>query len=92
MEEEVKDAACDAAKAVCDALRYFGDLSYAILPRQLAHDFGELNKSFLNGVRNIVDKEIEWVDERVAGGDKMREEWQRRCEREEPAGATEPAN
>jgi hypothetical protein len=92
MEQDVKDAACNAANAICDALRYFGDLSYAVLPRQVAHDLGELNKSFLNGVRNILDKEIEWVDERVAGGDKMREEWQRRCEHDDPAASAEPAN
>lgn len=92
MEQEVKDAACDAANSICNALRFLGDVSYAILPREVAHDLGEFKKSFLNGVRNIVDKEIEWVDERVAGGDKMREEWQRRCERAEPAGSAEPAN
>ena len=92
MEQEVRDATCNAANAICDALRYLGDLSYAILPREVAHDFGELNKSLWNGVRNVVDKEIEWIDERVAGGDRMREEWrQRRCS-DEPAGAAEPAS
>lgn len=92
MEQEVKNAACNVANALCDVLRYFGDISYAILPPKVAHDVGELNKSFLNGVRNIVDKEIEWVDERVAGGDRMRDEWRRRCQPDEPAGTTEPAN
>ena len=92
MEQEVRDAACNAASAICDVLRYLGDVSYAILPREVAHDFGELNKSFWSGVRNVVDKEIEWIDERVAGGDKMREEWQSRCQHNGPAGTTETAN
>jgi hypothetical protein len=92
MEQEVRDTACNAANAIRDALRYLGDVSYAILPRDIAHDLGELNKSFLSGVRNIVDKEIEWIDERVAGGDKLREEWKSRCQPNDPAGATETAN
>jgi hypothetical protein len=92
MEQEVRNAACNAANAVCDVLRYLGDVSYAILPREVAHDFGDLNKSFWTCVRNAVEKEIEWIDERVAGGDKMREEWEARCHHNESAGATEPAN
>ena len=92
MEQEVKETACNAANAICDALRYLGDVSYAILPQEVAHDLGELNKSFWNGVRNVVDREIEWIDERVAGGDKMRDEWRRRCQPDEPATASEPAN
>ena len=92
MEQEARDAACNAATAVCDALRYIGDLSYAILPRDLAHDLGDLKKNFWGGVRNCIDKEIEWIDERVAGGDKLREEWRERCHRDAgtDAGATEP--
>jgi len=92
MQEETRETACNAANAVCDVLRYLGDVSYAILPRNLAHDLGELNKTFLNGVRSAVEKEIEWIDERVAGGDRMREDWARRCEREKPAEAGEPVS
>lgn len=92
MEEEVKDTAGKAAAAICDVLRYLGDVSYAILPRNVAHDLGDLNKTFWNGVRSAVDKEVEWTDERVAGGDRMREEWERRCEKEEPAETAEPAS
>ena len=53
---------------------------------------GDLKKTFLGGVRSAVEKEIEWIDERVAGGDRMREEWERRCEPEEPAEAAEPGS
>ena len=40
MEEEARETACNAANAICDALSYLGDVSYAILPRDLAHDLG----------------------------------------------------
>lgn len=92
MEQEVRETACNVANAFCDAFNYIGDLSYAILPRNLAHDLGDLKKKFLSGVREAVDKEIEWIDERVAGGDKLREEWQQRCKPEGSAEATEPAS
>jgi len=92
MEQEVRDTACNAANAICDVLRYLGDVSYAILPRDLAHDVGDLKKKFLGGVRSALEQEIEWIDERVAGGDKLREEWQSRCHTDPPAEATEPAS
>jgi hypothetical protein len=88
--EEARQTACNVANAVCDALNYLGDVSYAVLPRNLAHDLGDLKKTFLGGVRSALEKEIEWIDERVAGGDRMREEWERRCHRDEPAGDAEP--
>ena len=73
-----------------DALRYIGDVSYAILPRDLAHSVGDLKKSFLTTIRSLIDKDIEWVDARVAGGDKVREEWQQKCNRDKEEGAPEP--
>jgi hypothetical protein len=92
MEQEVRDTACNIANAFCEAINYIGDVSYAILPRNLAHDLGDLKKTFLGGVREAVDKEISWIDERVAGGDKMREEWKRRCQPEEAGPAAESAS
>ena len=89
MEQEVRETACNIANAVRDAFNYIGDVSYAILPRNLAHDLGGLKKTFLGGVREAVDKEIAWIDDRVAGGDKLREEWARRCQPENPAEATD---
>ena len=61
-----------------DGLRYLGDASYAILPEDVAHRLAELKKSFWGGLKCLVDKELEWIDARVAGGDRLREEWQRR--------------
>jgi hypothetical protein len=69
----------DVAGAVCDGLRQIGDFSYAILPRDLAHAVGDLKKSILSQVRSVVDWEIGWIDDRVAGGDKLREEWREKC-------------
>lgn len=87
---EVKETGERVAKELCDAVRYLGDVSYAILPKDVAHNLGDLKKSFLNGLRTLIDKDIEWVDARVAGGDRVREEWQQRCNREKSEGAPEP--
>jgi hypothetical protein len=67
--------------AVCDALRYLGDASYAVLPEDVAHRLGELKKNLLGSVCWLVEKQIEWVDARVAGGDRLREEWRRAAHR-----------
>jgi len=77
---------------LCDALRYIGDVSYAILPKDVAHNLGDLKKSFLSTLRTLIDKDIEWVDARVAGGDRVREEWQQACKREKSEGGPEPVN
>lgn len=73
-----------------DALRYVGDVSYAILPKDVAHNLGDLKKSFLTTIRSLIDKDIEWVDARVAGGDRVREEWRQKCNQNESEGAPEP--
>lgn len=77
---------------LCDALRYLGDASYAILPKDLAHNVGDLKKSFLSTIRSLIDKDIEWVEARVSGGDRLREEWQQKCNRDKAEGAPEPVN
>jgi len=87
--EDTRDRVCNATDAVCDGLRQIGDFSYAILPRDIAHAVGDLKKAFLNQVRSIVDWELEWIDERVAGGDKIREEWREKC-RQNAAGDVPP--
>ena len=76
---------------LCDALRYLGDASYAILPEDLAHNLGDVKKSFLSTIRSLIDKDIEWVEARVAGGDRLRQEWREKyCDKSE--GAPEPVN
>ncbi len=86
------DAGGSIVNELCDALRYLGDASYAILPKDVAHNLGDLKKSFLSTIRTLIDKDIEWVDARVAGGDRVREEWQQKwCDKTEaaPGPATE---
>ena len=75
-----------------DALRYVGDVSYAILPKELAHNLGDLKKSFLSTIRSLIDKDIEWVDARVAGGDRVREEWRQKCSENQSEGAPDPVS
>lgn len=87
---EVKDTCQNVMNDLCDAMRYLGDASYAILPKDVAHNLGDLKKSFLTTVRTLIDKDIEWVEARVAGGDKVREEWQQKWERCKTDDAPEP--
>jgi hypothetical protein len=91
--DEPRDQIRDACDAVWDGLRQIGDFSYAILPRDIAHACGEFNKAVLNQIRRCVDWEIGWIDERVAGGDQMREEWRQRCQHQPAStgGYTGPA-
>ena len=56
----------------------------------MAHSLGEFKKSFLINVRQLVDKDIEWVDARVAGGDRLRDEWRRACSRDDANVSSEP--
>ena len=92
--EQEKDPINSVINAICDAAKYLGDASYAVLPRDMAHSLGDFKKSFLNNVRILVEKDMEWVDARVAGGDRLREEWKRACQRDESniAGEPEPAS
>lgn len=75
-----------------DALRYVGDVSYAILPKDVAHNLGDLKKSFLTTIRSLIDKDIDWVDARVAGGDRVREQWRQKCNQDKSEEAPEPVS
>src|ERR1051326_7669278 len=77
--EEGRDPVREVAEAVCDGLRQIGDFSYAIMPKDMAHALGDLKKSVLSQIRCLVDWETKWIDERVAGGDRLRQEWQQKC-------------
>ena len=85
--EHANDPVKRCAEAVFDGLKQVGDVSYAILPADIAHALGDLKKAFLANIRSAVDWEIEWINERIAGGDKLRNEWREKCERQ---SATEP--
>ncbi|MFN2393916.1 MAG: hypothetical protein ABR566_18395 [Pyrinomonadaceae bacterium] len=53
---------------------------------------GDVKKSFLSTIRSLIDKDIEWVESRVEGGDRLRQEWQQKWNREKSRGPTEPIN
>ena len=91
MGSEAEAAGSNVINELRDALRYVGDVSYAILPEELAHNLGDLKRSFLTTVRSLIDKDIEWVEARVAGGDKLRQEWREKC-RDRSEDAPEPVN
>ena len=87
---ETGDTGEKFVKEICDAFKYLGDASYAILPKDIAHNIGDLKKSFLSTIRTLIDKDIEWVGERVAGGDRLRDEWKEKWNRDK--GAPDPVN
>ena len=86
--QEGRDCVNDVCTAIRDGLRQIGDFSYAIMPKDVAHAVGDLKKSLLTQMRDCLEKEISWIDDRVAGGDRMREEWRAKCERERTTDAT----
>ncbi len=86
--QEARRCVNDVAGAVSDGLRQIGDFSYAIMPRDLAHAVGDLKKAVLSQIRCAVDWEIGWIDDRVAGGDRLREEWREKCRQQSGADTT----
>ena len=88
--QEGRDCVNDVCTAIRDGLRQIGDFSYAIMPKDVAHAVGDLKKSLLTQIRNGLDWEISWIDDRVAGGDRMREEWREKCRRETATDAPSP--
>lgn len=77
--EQTRNSANCVGDALCDGLKQIGDFSFAILPKDMAHALGDLKKAVLAQVRCAIDWESQWIDERVAGGDKLRDEWKEKC-------------
>ena len=77
---DVKDPIRDVCDAVWDGLNQIGDVSYAILPKNIAHTLADFKKAVLVQLTTALQWEMEWIDNRVAGGDKLRQEWQEKCE------------
>ena len=76
-----RDPLRDVTEAVLGGLRQIGDCSYAILPKDIAHSVAGLKKALLTQLTTAMQWEMEWIDDRVAGGDKLREEWREKCQR-----------
>ena len=72
------DPRYNSGNPVCDALRYLGDASFALLPRDTAHKLGEFEKNFWGGVRWFAEKNIGWIDESLLAADRLRAEWNAR--------------
>ena len=81
--EQANDRLHNAADAVCEAFNQIGDFSYAVMPRDVAHAIGDLKKAILTNLRAAIDCEIDWITDRVAGGDKLRDEWREKCRKYE---------
>jgi hypothetical protein len=87
--EEARNPVHGLADALCDAFNQIGDFSYAVMPRDVAHALGDLKKAMLNSIRGCIDWEIDWIDDRVTGGDKLRDEWREKCSSEtDPSSGT----
>ena len=80
--QEGRDPVREVAEAVCDGFRQIGDISYAILPKNIAHTLADFKKAVLTELTTAFQWQMEWIDNRVAGGDKLREEWREKCRRE----------
>jgi hypothetical protein len=78
--QESRDPVRDVADAVLGGLRQIGDCSYAILPKDIAHSLAGFKKAVLTQVTTALQWEMEWIDNRVAGGDKLRDKWREKCE------------
>jgi hypothetical protein len=74
---DMNDSRYQTGNPVCDAVRFLGDAALAVFPREVAHQIGEMKKNFWGGVRWFAGKNIEWIDEALAGSDRLREEWRR---------------
>ena len=78
--QQDRDPIRDVADAVLGGLRQIGDCSYAILPRDVAHSLAGFKKAVLTQITTCLQWEMEWIDDRVAGGDKLRDKWREKCE------------
>lgn len=87
---ETHESRYHTGNSLCDALRFLSDASYAILPRDVAYKIAEFEKNIIGGVRWVADKKMGWIDDALTGGDRLREEWQRRYNRP-PEPQTPPA-
>jgi hypothetical protein len=78
---EGRDPIREVAEAILGGLRQIEDCSYAILPKDIAHSVAGVKKVLLGGLTNALRWEMDWIDDRVAGGDKLREEWREKARR-----------
>ena len=73
-----------------DVWHFLCDAKFAIFPRDAAHSLADFEKNLWGGLRWFAEKNVEWIDEALAGGDRLREEWRRKCETPPAASADAP--
>lgn len=75
---DTNDSRYKTGNPICDAVRFLCDASFAVLPRDAAHQLGEFEKNFWGGLRWFAEKSAVRIDESLAAADRLREEWRRR--------------
>lgn len=85
--QQGSDPVRDVCGSIRDALNQIGDFSYAILPKSIAHACADFDKAVLTELKGCLQWQIDWIDNRLAGGDRLREEWREKCRQRT---ATEP--
>jgi hypothetical protein len=75
--------------SIFDALDHLVDSFWATLPEETANNLATFKKDVLTGVKNVVDElveyEIKCTDRHLENARKMREEYQRETQPQEPA-------
>lgn len=89
MQDET-NARYNSGNPLGDAVRYISEATYALLPSEVAHKLGDLEKNLWSAVRGFAEQELGWIDERVEGGDRLRNEWKNACRRETTQADTGP--
>jgi hypothetical protein len=74
---DTHDPRYNTGNPLCDACRFIGDASFAVLPADVARQLGEFEKNFWGGVRWLAGRKIEWIDESLAAAERLRERWRR---------------
>lgn len=74
---DMNDSRYKTGNPIADALRFLCDASYAVLPRDAAHQLGEFEKNLWGGLRWCAERGIERIDESLAAADRLREEWRK---------------
>ena len=61
MEETTESAGKNVVNELCDAIRYLGDVSYAVLPRDIAHNLGVIRENM-----GQLSDAVRWYQEALA--------------------------
>ncbi|HEX7956700.1 MAG TPA: hypothetical protein VF508_07155 [Pyrinomonadaceae bacterium] len=74
---DTNDSRYNTGNPILDAVHFLCDAKFAVLPPDAARQLGELEKNFWGGLRWFAEKNIGWIEDSLAGADRLREEWRR---------------